>query len=138
MNRPNPLQWIGYVYGAKLPDSKREWVANDLMGPHAMARHLFRSQVSFLPLYLIMYFSFPNGPVWVRLLMVLLAVSLALIFSGSYMDPNRARRLEKHGLGDSPLTYKQRAEAAKMKDQYEAIYASRRAAAHPEEADAAA
>ncbi|WP_440712491.1 DUF5313 family protein [Gordonia sp. FQ] len=125
-SRPNPVQWIGYVYGAKLPDSKRDWVANDLMGPHAVARHLFRSQVSFLPLYLMMFFAFPTGPIWVRALMVLLAVCLALIFSGSYMDQNRVRRLQKHGLGDSPRTYKQQAEAQEMKDQYEALYAARR------------
>lgn len=127
-SRPNPFQWIGYVYGAKLPDSQRDWVANDLMGRTATLRHFVRSQVSFTPLYLILYFAFP-GPVWIRALMVLLAASLAAIFALSYKDQNRVRRLQKHGLGNTPLTYRQQEEAARVKDQYEEIYAARRAAA---------
>ncbi len=33
--KPGPLQYIGYCYGKRLPDSMREWVANDLAGPGA-------------------------------------------------------------------------------------------------------
>ncbi|MGB6040525.1 MAG: DUF5313 family protein, partial [Gordonia sp. (in: high G+C Gram-positive bacteria)] len=80
--RPNPIEWIKYVYGAALPESKREWVRNDLTGPMAVPRHLIRTQIAFLPLYLAMYFAF-DGAVWIRLLMVLLAVLLAGIFSAS-------------------------------------------------------
>ncbi|GAA4757817.1 DUF5313 domain-containing protein [Gordonia alkaliphila] len=123
--RPNPIQWIGYVYGAKLPESQTDWVANDLMGPHAFLRHMIRSQVSFVPVYLVLFFAFPSGPVWVRLLMVLLGACLALIFSVSYMDQNRVRRLQKHGLGNTPETYRQRAEAEHLKTQYEKIYGAR-------------
>lgn len=127
MSRPNPLQWIAYVYGAKLPDSKLDWVANDLMGTTATIRHLIRAQVSFIPLYLVLYFGFP-GQWWIRALMVLLSVCLAGIFSVSYKDQNRVRRLQKHGLGNSPRTYRQQAEAQAMKDQYEQVYAAKRAA----------
>ncbi len=135
-SRPNPIQWIAYVYGAKLPDSKREWVANDLMGSTATLRHFIRSQVSFVPIYLVLFFAFP-GPIWIRALMVLLAASLAAIFALSYKDQNRVRRLQKHGLGDSPLTYRQQAEAARLKEQYEEIYIARRAAAAAAEGSAA-
>lgn len=123
--RPNPIQWIGYVYGATLPESKREWVRNDLTGRMATLRHLIRTQVSFVPLYLALYFAF-DGEVWIRLLMVLLAVLLALIFSAAYMDQNRVVRLRKHGLGYSPLTQRQQAEADAARVRYEATYAARR------------
>lgn len=124
-SRPNPIQWIAYTYGAKLPESKTDWVANDLMGPHAFARHVLRAQVAFVPVYLVLFFLFPGGPIWVRALMVLLGACLALIFSVSYMDQNRVRRLQKHGLGNTPLTYRQRAEAEHLKTQYEQIYGAR-------------
>lgn len=124
-SRPNPIQWIAYTYGAKLPDEKRDWVANDLMGPMATPRHLFRTQVGFSPIYLVFLLAFP-GALWIRALMVLLAALLALIFSTSYMKQNRVRRLQKHGLGNSPLTYRQQAEAEDMKAQYERVYAARR------------
>ncbi|MFM9378885.1 DUF5313 family protein [Gordonia sp. VNK21] len=124
-SRPNPVQWIAYAYGAKLPDSQRDWVANDLMGRGATPRHLLRTQFCFVPIYLTLYFAFP-GPWWIRALMVLLGACLALIFSISYMNQNRVRRLIKHGLGSSPRTFKQQAEAEKMKKQYEAVYVARR------------
>ncbi|MFT4087064.1 MAG: DUF5313 family protein [Gordonia sp. (in: high G+C Gram-positive bacteria)] len=123
--RPNPVQWIAYAYGAKLPDSLHEWVANDLMGRTATPRHLIRTQICFVPIYLALYFGFP-GVWWLRALMVLLGASLAFIFSISYMDQNRVRRLQKHGLGNSPKTFRQQAEAESMKQQYEAIYAAQR------------
>lgn len=126
-SRPNPFQWIAYAYGGALPESKKDWVANDLMGSRATLRHLVRTQIAFSPLYLILFFAFPSGPVWVRSLMVLLAALLALIFSTAYMDQNRVQRLQKHGLGNTPHTYKQQAEAERLKAEYEQIYAARRA-----------
>ncbi|NLG48030.1 DUF5313 family protein [Gordonia sp. (in: high G+C Gram-positive bacteria)] len=123
--RPNPLQWIGYVYGATLPEGKREWVKNDLTGAMATPRHLIRTQVSFVPLYLALFFAF-DGEVWIRLLMVLLAVLLALIFSAAYMQQNRVVRLRKHGLGFSPLTQRQQVQADAAKLRYEATYVAAR------------
>lgn len=127
MSRPNPVQWIAYAYGARLPDSKRDWVANDLMGRTATPRHFLRSQFCFVPVYLVLFFAFP-GPLWVRGLMVLLSMLLAFIFALAYMDQNRVRRLMKHGLGETPHTYRQQAAAEKAKAEYEAVYAARRAA----------
>lgn len=126
-SRPNPIQWTAYAYGAALPDSKRDWVANDLLGRRAAVRHLIRTQFSFLPVYVALFFAFPAGPIWVRSLTVLLAALLALIFSTSYMAQNRVRRLQKHGLGNSPLTYRQQAEAEHLKAEYDQIYAAHRA-----------
>ncbi|EGD53921.1 DUF5313 family protein [Gordonia neofelifaecis] len=124
--RPNPVQWVVYAYGGTLPADKREWVRNDLTGRTATLRHLFRAQFCFTPLYLVMFFAF-DGEVWIRGLMVLLAVLLALIFSAAYMDQNRVLRLRKHDLGHSPLTQRQQIRADREKVRYEAVYAERRA-----------
>ncbi|WP_430334401.1 DUF5313 family protein [Rhodococcus sp. ACT016] len=96
LRRPNPLQWIRYACGAKLPDSMQEWVRNDLIGDWAVPRHMIRSMVPFIPIFAA-FFLFP-GPVWLRGSMVLLGLFLALFYSAAYMEQNRSRRLEKHGL----------------------------------------
>lgn len=94
--RPNPLQWIAYAFGAKLPESMNAWVRNDITGDHYLIRHLVRAQVPFVPLYAA-FLLFP-GPLWLRGAMVLLGVSLAVFYSIVYMHQNRARRLQKNGL----------------------------------------
>ncbi|WP_027502609.1 DUF5313 family protein [Rhodococcus sp. UNC363MFTsu5.1] len=94
--RPNPLQWIAYACGAKLPESMNDWVLNDITGDHYVVRHLVRAMVPFLPLFAI-FMLFP-GPLWLRGSMVLLGILLALFYSVVYIHQNRARRLQKNGL----------------------------------------
>ncbi len=96
VDRPNPLQWIAYSFGAKLPSSMNDWVREDITGDHYFARHLVRAQVPFVPLYAA-FLLFP-GPLWLRASMVLLGISLALFYSVVYIHQNRARRLQKNGL----------------------------------------
>ena len=43
--RPNLLQYIAYSYGRCLPDSMREWVAQDLSGRGAIRRHIIRMAI---------------------------------------------------------------------------------------------
>lgn len=95
--------------------------------PHRTLRRppsLLRSQFSFLPLYLILYFAFP-GEVGIRLAMVALG-ALALIFSVSYMPQNRSRRLQKKpGLGGTTLTQRRQREVDADRDAYQAIHRHR-------------
>ncbi|MBF6101208.1 DUF5313 family protein [Nocardia cyriacigeorgica] len=94
--RPNPIQWLGYACGRKLPDSMRDWVRNDLTGKYAFPRHVLRGLVPFVPLFAVFLF-FP-GELWLRGSMVLLALLLALFYTVAFMPMNRAHRLAKHGL----------------------------------------
>jgi len=96
VTRPNPLQWIAYAFGAKLPETMNDWIREDITGDHYVVRHLLRQQVPFIPLY-VAFLLFP-GPLWLRASMVLLGVSLAVFYSVGYMHQNRARRLQKNGL----------------------------------------
>jgi hypothetical protein len=43
--KPNALQYIRYCFGARLPDSMRDWVRNDLAGKGAAARMMIRVAV---------------------------------------------------------------------------------------------
>ncbi|GAB2921471.1 DUF5313 domain-containing protein [Rhodococcus aerolatus] len=94
--RPGPIRWLLYAVGRPLPDEMREWVRRDVAGPGAPVRHVLRSQVLFVPIYLA--FLLLPGPAYVRVLMVLLSVLLSAFYTVAYMDQNRARRLEQHGL----------------------------------------
>ncbi|MFI9504410.1 DUF5313 family protein [Nocardia sp. NPDC052566] len=94
--RPNPIQWLGYAFGRRLPDSMIDWVRNDLTGKHAYARHLIRGMVPFTPLFAA-FLMFP-GALWLRGAMTLLALILALFYCAAYMSLNRPHRLAQHGL----------------------------------------
>jgi hypothetical protein len=119
--RPHPIQWIGYAFGRRLPDSMREWVRDDLTGRFAAARHLLRGLVPFTPLFAA-FLLFP-GELWLRGAMVLLALLLALFYTVAFMPMNRAHRLAKHGL---PADLKNPRQA-----QREARERARYAAQHP-------
>ena len=43
--KPSALQYIRYCYGARLPDSMRDWVRNDLAGKGAARRMMLRVAV---------------------------------------------------------------------------------------------
>ena len=48
--KPNLLQYIGYCYGRRLPDSMRDWVREDLTGKGATIRMMVRV---FIPAFLL-------------------------------------------------------------------------------------
>ena len=45
MEKPGWWQYIRYCYGARLPDSMRDWVSNDLAGKGATRRMMLRVAV---------------------------------------------------------------------------------------------
>jgi hypothetical protein len=94
--RPNPLQYIGYCYGRRLPDSMREWVANDLAGRGATRRMMIRV---FIPAVLVM------APFWlipttldVHLTMTLPILIPFVYFSHALNKVWRRHMLRKHNL----------------------------------------
>ena len=71
MNRPKPIQYLGYVFGRRLPDEYREWVRNDLAGPGAIRRHMIRWAI---PPFLML------APFW------LLPASFALLVASMFFE----------------------------------------------------
>jgi hypothetical protein len=118
--RPTPLQWIGYTAGRPLPASMQDWVRNDLTGSWRVPRHLVRGMIPFVPIFVV--FMFFPGPLYLRLMMVLLGLLLALFYSAAYMAQNRSRRLEQHGLPGDLENPKQVRREADDRAAYERIH----------------
>ena len=118
--RPNPMQWIGYAFGRRLPATMRDWVANDLTGDHAFRRHLIRGMVPFVPIFVL--FTMLPGPAWLRGATLLLGLLLALFYCAAYMGQNRARRLHVHGLPTDLISPRNQAKRAEERAAYEATY----------------
>jgi hypothetical protein len=119
--RPNATQWLGYVLGRKLPMSMQDWVRNDLVGKGAVPRHLLRSMIPFMPIFIGFLVLFP-GALWLRGAMVLLSVLLALFYTVAFMELNRARRLELHGLPSNLKSDRKRAALDSERIRYEQLH----------------
>lgn len=97
--KPNLWEYIGYCYGRRLPDSMRDWVANDLAGHGATRRMMVRV---FIPAVLIL------APFWlipttldVHLSMTLPILIPFVYFSHALNKVWRRHMLRKHGLDPS-------------------------------------
>jgi hypothetical protein len=95
-SKPNLLQYIGYSYGMRLPDSMRDWVREDLAGKGATIRMMIRV---FSPAFLIL------APFWlipttldVHLSMTLPILIPFVFFSHALNKVWRRHMLAKHGL----------------------------------------
>ena len=111
--RPTPIQYVAYVYGRRLPDSMRSWVANDLAGPGAVRRHMIRMA---LPPLLVL------APFWpIYMWAILMALALNKIW--------RRYRLGQHGLDPNLVDAIQREKDARIHEDYIRRYGPR-----PEEA----
>ncbi|SHF82616.1 DUF5313 family protein [Streptoalloteichus hindustanus] len=93
--RPNPIQWLWYAVGGRLPARLNEWVLHDVTCPSWVWRHTARSTVVISPFTLACLLV--PGPLWVRLGMMGLAVLVGYYFSFSYMVESCEHRAAKHG-----------------------------------------
>ncbi|MGA9870005.1 MAG: DUF5313 family protein [Rhodococcus sp. (in: high G+C Gram-positive bacteria)] len=123
--RPNFRQWLGYIVGRKLPPSMQEWVKNDLTGKGAVPRHICRSMIPFTPIFIGFFVLFP-GALWLRGSMVLLSLLLALFYTAAFMELNRARRLELHGLPSDLQSDRKRRAVEDERERYEKLHLRRR------------
>jgi hypothetical protein len=100
MRRPNPVQWVRYAYGGRLPDRYRPWVLHDVTTRTWLLRFVARIVVEALPWivagFLLLTWLTPLPPA-----MVLGALGLGLLMS-LYLSVTSAdelseARLVKHG-----------------------------------------
>ena len=100
IQRPNPLRWIGYAYGMRLPDRYREWVLHDATTRTWLLRYLARILVKTLPwlvagfFLLVLLTPLPAGQ---AILAMCLALALSLYFTLTSADELTETRLVKHG-----------------------------------------
>ena len=121
--RPDPLRWVWYAFGGRLPARNREWVLHDITCRTWPLRHTARSLVQISPGLL---FLLLPGPLWIRAMSILGGVILALWYSLSYMEHTCEYRLYKHGypLGTGRATREaaNAEERARRTSRYNEIY----------------
>jgi hypothetical protein len=100
MQHPNPLQWVRYAFGGRLPDRYRDWVLHDTTSRTWMWRYAARVAVQTLP-WLVVGFVvlslFTPLPVGYVVGALALSLALSLYFTVTSADELTEVRLVKHG-----------------------------------------
>ncbi|MGZ8818222.1 MAG: DUF5313 domain-containing protein, partial [Mycobacterium sp.] len=96
MKKPGPLQFITYIYGKRLPDSMREWVAHDLADHGAVRRHMIRMAIP--PFLLLAPFWLLPASLYVHLEMTVPIYTWSLLMALALNKVWRRHRLAQHGL----------------------------------------
>ena len=123
MNRPKPVQYIGYVFGRRLPDDLRDWVRNDLAGPGAVRRHMIRYAIP--PFLMLAPFWLLPASLYVHLEMTAPIYIWALLMALALNKVWRRHRLAQHGLDPKLLDDITRKKNAHNHDAYIAKYGPR-------------
>ncbi|WP_019808008.1 DUF5313 family protein [Saccharomonospora halophila] len=126
VRRPGPVRWVWYAAGGRLPERYREWVLHDVTARHYLWRHAARTVVLLGPLVSV-WLLLP-GPLWLRLVLCLMAALVGGFYSLAYADENCENRVARHGFahGTAAATRKAaRAERdAALHERYRARYRS--------------
>lgn len=124
---PTFTQRVLYAYGRRLPDSMRDWVANDLSGPGAKRRHMIRYAIPpaliLAPLWLL------PASLYVHLEMTVPIYTWALVMGYVLNKVWRRHRLAQHGLDPNLVDAIDREKNARLHEDYAARFGAR-----PEEA----
>jgi hypothetical protein len=121
--KPNALQYIRYCYGARLPDSMRDWVRNDLAGKGATTRMMIRVAVPAV-LVLIPFWFIPTT-LDVHLSMTLPILIPFVYFSHALNKIWRQHMLRVHGLDPDLVNQRTRERDAHIHQAYIERYGPR-------------
>ena len=125
--KPNFWQYITYSYGRRLPDSMRDWVANDLTGDGAVRRHLIRMAIP--PLFVLAPFWLLPASLYVHLEMTVPIYIWAILMALALNKVWRRHRLAQHRIDPGLIDKVNRQKQARLHEDYAARYGPR-----PEEA----
>ena len=95
MERPNPVLWLWYAVGGKLPARLAPWVLHDVTARTWVLRHAARGAVLLAPIAVACLLL--PGPIGLRLAMMLLVAIVGVYFSLSYVEEGAELRAVKHG-----------------------------------------
>ena len=94
--RPNPLQWLWYALGGRLPAHLSPWVLADTTGRTWILRHLARAVVQMLPVVALCLLAVPVDLDY-RIAAAAGGVLLGLLFSIAFMTETTEHRVTKAG-----------------------------------------
>jgi hypothetical protein len=129
-NRPTPLQYVAYSYGKRLPDSMRNWVAEDLAGEGAVRRHMIRMAIP--PLVVLAPLWLLPASLYVHMEMTAPIYIWAILMSLALNKIWRRHRLAQHGLDPNLVDVIRRRKDARMHDDYIRRFGPRPASAKPQ------
>ncbi|MGX9791004.1 DUF5313 domain-containing protein [Mycobacterium sp. MMS18-G62] len=121
--KPNLLQYIGYCYGKRLPDSMRDWVRNDLAGKGATIRTMVRAAIP--ALIVLSPFWFIPMSLYLHLSTTLPIFIPFVLFSHALNKVYRRHRLRQHGLDPALADELSRQKNAHIHEAYIAKYGPR-------------
>lgn len=96
VRRPDPLRWLWYAVGGRLPRRYSGWVLRDLTCRTWVVRHLLRALVQVAPVVVVLLLVIP-GTWYVRAAAVLAGLLLGLLYSGAYLYEISEHRARKAG-----------------------------------------
>jgi hypothetical protein len=114
--RPSPLQYVAYSYGRRLPDSMRNWVAEDLAGEGAVRRHVIRMAIP--PLLVLAPLWLLPASLYVHLEMTAPIYIWAILMSLALNKIWRRHRLSQHGLDPNLVDVIRRRKDARLHEDY--------------------
>jgi hypothetical protein len=123
MSRPGPLEYIGYVFGRRLPDGLRDWVRDDVAGEGAVRRHMVRAAVP--PLVVLAPFWLLPASLYVHLEMTAPIYIWAVLMSLALNKVWRRHRLAQHNLDPNLVDEISRMKNAHVHEAYIARYGPR-------------
>ncbi|HEX6357380.1 DUF5313 family protein [Actinophytocola sp.] len=99
MKRPNPLLWLYFQYGGRLPNRYREWILHDATCRTWLARVLLRTLVWLTPIFavLLTVLVLAGGSWPIALGSILLGVLVALRFTVANAMESVDARLVRYG-----------------------------------------
>lgn len=104
--KPSKSQYLRYVYGAKLPDEMRDWVAEDVVGRGGAVRMVSWFALPCLIIVTPMLFVEAS---WVIVASMMLLILIPFVFFSVALNRvYRRYRLQQHGLDPALLTARQR------------------------------
>ncbi len=121
--KPNLWQYIGYSYGRCLPDSMRDWVANDLAGKGAVRRQLIRWAIP--PLFVLAPFWLLPASLYVHSEMTVPLYIWSVLIALALNKVWRRHRLAQHGLDPNMVDVLKNKKQAKMHEDYIRRYGPR-------------
>lgn len=96
IRRPDPLRWLWYAVGGRLPARYREWVLHDTTCRTWHLRHFARTAAVLTLLSVPLALVIP-GPLWLRLSALLLGWLVSLQYALFVMEESVEHRVVKAG-----------------------------------------
>ncbi|HEX3816033.1 MAG TPA: DUF5313 family protein [Mycobacteriales bacterium] len=100
MDRPNPLQWLWYSFGGRLPQRYREWVLSDVTGPTWFLRFCSGVLLKVMPLAVavgLVLALLLHGPLGLSAASAGLGLIVAFYYAVSYASENVEQRITHYG-----------------------------------------